>query len=62
MSEKAFSKLKLKQPSATRQENYQYLTNVWQRENMRTFEDVLLRYTNKHVVPTVEAMQKRVDF
>ena len=45
----------MKQPPATVQENYHYLNSVWQQENMRTFKD-------KDVVPTLEAMQKVVDF
>ena len=61
-SEKALTKLKSKQPPATRQENYQFLTSFWQQENMRTFKDFLSWYDNKDVVPTLEAMQKMVDF
>ena len=38
-SQEASSKLKLKQPPAPGQENYQNLTSVWQQENMRTFKD-----------------------
>ena len=33
-SKEDLSKLKLKQPPATGQKNYQYLTSVWQQENM----------------------------
>ena len=58
----ALSKLKLKQPSATVQEKYQNLVSVWQQENMRIFKDFLRWYNNKHVVPTLETVQKMVDF
>ena len=61
-SEEALSKLKLKQPPATGQENYQCLTGVWQQEYMRTFKDFLRWYNIKDVVPTLEAKQKIVDF
>ena len=44
-SEEALSKLKLKEPPATGQEKYQYLTSVWQQENMCTFKDFLRWYT-----------------
>ena len=53
---------KIYEPPATVQENYQYLTNVWQQENIRTFKDFLRSYSHQYVVPTLEAMQKMVDF
>ena len=40
-SKEALSKLKLKQPPSTGQENYQNLTSVWQQENLCTFKDFL---------------------
>ena len=61
-SKETLSKLKLKQPPATRQKNYQYMTSVWQQKNMRTFKDFLRSYNNKDVVPTLEAKQKMIDF
>ena len=61
-SAEAFLKQKLKQPPATGQENYQYLTSLWQQENMRTFNDFLRQYNNKNVLPTLETMQKVVVF
>ena len=57
----ALSKLKLKQLPATAEENYQYLTSVWQQENMCTFKDFLHWYNNKNVIPSQEVMQKMVD-
>ena len=56
-SKEALSKLKLEEPPATGQENYQYLASVWQQENISTFKDFLRWYNNKDVVPTLEAMQ-----
>ena len=61
-SKEALAKLKLKQPPATGQENYQYLTSVWQQVNMRTFEDFLRWCKNEVVVLTLETMQKMLDF
>ena len=54
--------MKLKQPPATGQECYQYLTSVWQQVNMRTFKCFLRRYNKKDVVPKLEVMQKMVVF
>ena len=62
ISEEALSKLKMKQPPATGQKNYQYLTSVWQQENMCTFKNFLRWYNSKDVVPTLEVMKKMVDF
>ena len=56
------SKMKSKRPPATRQENYQYWPSLWQQGNTRTFKDVLSWYDNKDVVPTLEAMQRMIDF
>ena len=60
-SEQALSKLKLKQAPATGQKNYHYVTSMWQ-ENMRTFENFLLWYSDNDVVPTLENLRKMVDF
>ena len=61
-SDEALLKQKLKQPPATGQENYQYLTSMWQQENMRTFNDIFRQYNNKNVLPTLETMQMVVVF
>ena len=61
-SKEALLKLKLSQTPPTGQENYQCLISVWQQEKMCTFKVFLLWYYNKDVVPTLEAMQKIVDF
>ena len=46
----------------TKTKNYQYLTEVWQQENMRSFKDFLRWNNSKKVVSTLEAMQKLVHF
>ena len=60
--EETLSKMKLSKPPPSGEENYQYLLDIWNRENMCTFEDFLRWYNNKDVVPTLEAMQKLLDF
>ena len=61
-TEEALSKMKLSKPPTSGEENYQCLLDVWNHENMCTFKDFLRWYNNKDVVPTLEAMQKRVAF
>ena len=61
-SKEALSKLKFKQRPATGQKKLEYLTTVWQKENMSTFKDILRWHNNKDVVPRLEAMQNMVDF
>ena len=43
-------------------ENYSYLQSVWENNNMQCFSDFLKLYNNKDVVPTLEAMQKKIEF
>ena len=57
-TEEAVSKMKLSIPPPSGQENYQYLLDIWNHENMCTFKDFLRWYNNKDVLPTPEAMQK----
>ena len=61
-TEEALSKMKLSKPPPSGQENYQYLLDIWNQENMYTFKDFLRWYNNKDVVPTLEAMQKMLAF
>ena len=61
-TEEALSKMKLSKPSPSGEENYQYLLEIWNHENMCTFKDFLRWYNNKDVVPTLEAMQKMLAF
>ena len=61
-TEATLSKMKLSKPPPSGQENYQYLLDIWNQENMCTFKDFLRWYNNKDVVPTLEAMQKNACF
>ena len=61
-TEEALSKMKLSKPPPSGEENYQYLLDIWNYENLCTFEDFLRWYNNKDVVPTLEAMQKMFAF
>ena len=61
-TEEALSKMKLSKPPPSGEENYQYLLDIWNHENMCTFKDFLRWYNNKDVVPTLEAMQKMLVF
>ena len=61
-TEEALSKMKLSKPPPSGKENYQYLLDIWNHENMCTYKDFLRCYNNKDVVSTLEAMQKWVLF
>ena len=43
-------------------ERYSYLQSVCENHNMQNFSDFLKWYNNKDVVPTLEAMQKMIEF
>ena len=61
-TEEALSKVKLSKRPPSGEENYQYLLDLWNHENMCTFKDFLRLYNNNDVVPTLEAMQKMLAF
>ena len=61
-TEEALSKMKLSKPPPSGEENYQYLLDRCNHENMCTFKDFLRWYNNKDVVPALEAMQKMLVF
>ena len=61
-TEQAVIKLKLSKPPATGIENYQYLQQIWKREQMSSFKDFLRWYNNENVVPTLKAIQKMIAF
>ena len=46
----------------TAAEKFSYLQSVWVSEGMKSFEDFLMWYNNKDDVPTLEAMQKMIEF
>ena len=54
--------MKLSKPPPSGGDNYQYLLDIWNHENMCKFEDFLRWYNNKDVVPTLETMQKMLAF
>ena len=61
-SEQAVCKLWLNKIPPTGDEKYAYLRNIWASEGMKSFKDFLMWYNNKDVVPTLEAMQKMIEF
>ena len=61
-SEQAVCKLRLNKIPPTGDENYAYLRSIWLSEGMKSFKDFLMWYNNKDVVPTLEAMQKMIEF
>ena len=61
-TEQANIKPKLSKTTPTVIENYQYLQKLWKQEQMSSIKDFLRWYNNKVVVPTLEAMQKKIDF
>ena len=61
-TEQALVKLRTDRILPTGAENYSYLQNVWENINMQYFSDFLKWYNNKDVVPTLEAIQKMIEF
>ena len=60
--QQALNKLQIKSVPALGWDNYKYLQEIWQKHGMTTFKDFLQWYNNKDVVPTLELMQKMVQF
>lgn len=50
----------LKNANITEQE-YEYCQQVWEENNMQTFEDFLVWYNNLDVVPFIEAVEKWIN-
>ena len=61
-TEQAVVKLKLSKLHPTGIEIHQYLQQLWKQEQMSSFKDFLGWCNNKDNVPTLEAMQKVIDF
>ena len=61
-TEQAVAKLRMDRIPPAGAENFSYLQGVWVSEGMKSFEDFLMWYNNKDVVPTLEAMQKMSEF
>ena len=60
--QESLKKLRLKNVPPFGIDNYKYLKVVWEQEKMATFRDFVKWYNNKDVVPTLEAMQKMMEF
>ena len=58
----ALKKLRIQSVPPTGFEIYSYLKNIWEQYSMITFKDFLQWYNNKDVFPTLEAMQKMIEF
>ena len=61
-TEEALPKMKFSKPPPSGEENYQYLLDIWNHENMCTIKDFSRWYNNGDVVPTLEAMQQMLAF
>ena len=60
--QEALKKFRLKVVPASGFDNYNYLEKGWEHEQMTNFQDFVRWYNNKDVVPTLEAMQKMMEF
>ena len=58
----ALKKFRIQSVPPTGFENYSYLKNIWEQLCMIIFKEFLQWYNNKDVVPTLEAMQKMIEF
>ena len=61
-SEQAVCKLRLNKVPLTGDEEYVFLRSIWVSEGRKTFKDFLMWYNNKDVFPTLEALQKMIEF
>ena len=61
-TEQAVANLRMDRIPPTGTEKCSYLQNVWESNNMQYFSDVLKCFNNKDVVPTLQAMQKMIEF
>ena len=61
-TEQTVVKLKHSKPLHTGIEKYQYLQQLWKREQMSSFKDFMRWYNNQEVALTLEALQKMFSF
>ena len=61
-TEQAVAKLRMDRIPPTVAENSSYLQSVWDNNNMQYFSIFLKWFYNKNIVPTLEAMQKMIEF
>ena len=60
--QQALKKLQIKTVPSSGLDNYNNLQETWKKNGMTVFKDFLKWYNNKDVVPTLEAMQKTIQF
>ena len=60
--QQALKKLQIKNVPPSGLDNYNYLQETWEKNEMTVFKDFLKWYNNKDVVPTLEARQKMIQF
>ena len=60
LSQQKLKKLRLKEVPGV--DNHNYLKVNWEEEEMSTFRDFVKWHNNKDVVPTLEAVQKTMEF
>ena len=60
--EQAVDNLRMDRIPPTGVENFLYLQSVRENNNIQNFSHLLKWYNNKDVVPTLEAMQKMIEF
>ena len=60
--QQVLKKLQIKTVPPSGLDNYNYLQETWKKNGMTVFKDFFKWYNNKDVVPTLEAMQKMIQF
>ena len=60
--QQALKELQIKTVPSSGLDNYNYLQETWKKNGMTVFRDFLKWYNNRDVVPTLEAMQKMIQF
>ena len=60
--QQALKKLQIKTIPPSGLDNYNYLQETWEKNGMTVFKGFLKWYNNIDVVPTLEAMQKMIQF
>ena len=60
--QQALKKLQIKTVRPSGLDNYKFLQETWKKIGMTVFKDFFKWYNNKDVAPTLEAMQKMIQF
>ena len=61
-TESLLVKMRLSEKPPTGAKNYLYLQKIWEQENLQSSKELLSWYNYKDVVPTLEAVQKMIEF